>query len=255
MREIDLVSWDDVHQRLDNIKKSFESIYRVELSVEIEDVPLDRLHPTEKFLEKDKLALIFLKVVREGYNVPIIAVKQGNDYFIVDGHHRSFISSKMKAKTIRAYVLIFPQNKIYRTHPKSPLGGLPIKDVAPLDDPLLRTWAQILTLLKYYEALYDMSFTLRKDEVPLRDLVPTQPQTRRSQIDSIIEISVPIVCVKHGGKYFILDGHARSLRAKQLGLDFIEVIVLSPSKEMDFGIVKTAKELNLGSLEDVKVAE
>jgi len=33
------------------------------------------------FLEKDKLALVFMKIIAEDYNVPIIAVERVEDFF------------------------------------------------------------------------------------------------------------------------------------------------------------------------------
>jgi len=255
MREIELVSWKDVAKRVENIKKSLEDIYEVKLSVEFEKIPLNNLYPTEEFLEKDKLALIFMKVIMEGYNVPIVAVKHGEEYFILDGHHRSYISKKLMKETIRAYVLKFPRSKSYRARPKRPLKDLPIKDVAAIDDPILRTWGQILTLLKYYEALYSISFNLRKEKAPLMDLIPTQPQIRKEQIDLIKELLVPIVCIKHQGKFYILDGHARSLRAMQLGLESVQAIILFPEVEIDFGIIKAAREMNLENLGDIKIVD
>jgi len=128
---------EDLPLRIENIKKSLEEIYGVELSVEFENVSLDRLYPTEEFLEKDKLALVFVKRIKEGYDIPIIAVKRGGDY-ILDGHHRSFISKKMMKNTIRAYVLKFPKDRSYRDQPKNPLENLPIKDVAEIDNSLLK---------------------------------------------------------------------------------------------------------------------
>lgn len=255
MRKIALLSWEELPRRVESIKRSLENIYGVELSVEFEEVPLDRLHPTESFLENDKLALVLVKVVTEGYNVPIIAVKHEEAYFILDGHHRSFILRKLVKKTIGAHVLNFPRGKSYRTQLKLPLENLPIKAVAAVDDPILSAWGHTLILLKYYEALYSVSFSLRKEHVPLRGLVPTQAQTRKRQIDSIKELTVPIVCIKHQSKFYILDGHSRSIRAKQLRLKSIPAIVLSPEAEIDYGIVKTARKMNLKSIEDIKIVE
>jgi len=56
---------------------------------DFDDVPLEQLYPTEDFLENDKLALILMKVVKEGYDVPVITVDCGGEYFVLDGHHRS----------------------------------------------------------------------------------------------------------------------------------------------------------------------
>jgi len=111
----------------------------------------------------------------------------------------------------------------------------------------MKTWGQILTTLKYYEALYDISFYLRREQVRLEDLVPTQSQIRRERIDSIKELLVPIACVKHQGRFYVLDEHARSLRAKQLGLGSVQALILSPEAKIDFGIVKVVKEMNIRS--------
>jgi len=177
------------------------------------------------------------------------------DFFVLDGHHRSYINRKLVKKTINTCVLKFPRSKVYPARPKSPLKHLPIRDVAVIDDPVLKAWSQILTLLKYYEALYDISFSLRKEDVPLGNLVPTQLQTSKKQIDSIRELLVPIVCVKQQGKFYILDGHARSLRAKQLGLKSVDAIILSPKTNINFGIVETARKMNLKNLEGIKIVE
>jgi len=254
MRQIELASWKDVPRRLASLRKTLEIIYGVKLGVDLKDVPIDRLHPTESFLEKDKLALVFMKVVTEDYRVPIIAVKRMEDFFVLDGHHRSFISKKLM-KTVKAYVLKFPKNKSYRTVPKRSLEDLPIKDIGVIDDPLMKTWGQILTILKYYESVYDISFYLMKEQVHLKDLVPTQFQMRRERVDAIKKLLVPIVCVKYEGRFYILDGHARSLRAKESGLEFIQAIILSPEVGIDFGIVTAVKEMNIRSLDGIQIVK
>jgi hypothetical protein len=255
MRKIELASWKDVPRRLASLKKTLEIIYRVKLGTDLKGAPINQLHPTESFLEKDKLAVVFMKVLTEDYDVPIIAVKRMEDFFVLDGHHRSFISKKLMKKTVKAYVLNFPNNKSYRAIAKRSLEDLPIKDVGVIDDPLMKTWGQILTILKYYEALYNISFHLKKEQVRLKDLVPTQSQIRRERVDSIKELLVPIACVKHEGRFYILDGHARSLRAKESGLEFVQAIILSPEVGIDFGIVKAVKEMNIRSLDDIQVVK
>jgi ParB-like chromosome segregation protein Spo0J len=255
MREISLASWEDAPRRVNSIKRSLELIYGVKLEVDLEDISLDRLYPTEEFLENDKLALVFMKIVTEGYDVPIIAVKRDEDYFVLDGHHRSFIFKKFSEKTIKAYVLKFPKNTSYRTIEKRPLEELPIRAISTIDDIILKAWQRILGIMKHYEAIYHVSFNLKTEQVCLEDLVPTQPQVIKAQINSIKEPLVPIACIQYQGKYYILDGHARSLRAKQLGQESTKAIVLLPPVNIDFGIVKTAKETNLKTLEDIRILE
>jgi hypothetical protein len=255
MREIELASWEDFPRRVDNIVRSLEIIYSVKLHVDFEEISVERLYPTEDFLENDKLALVFVKTVKENYSVPIIVVKHNDDFFILDGHHRSFIYKKLMIRTIKAYVLQFPKGTSYRDVPKIPLEGLRIKDISAIEDPILKAWQRILFVVEHYEAIYNIPFCLRKEQVNLEDLVPTQSVVGRAQIDSIKELLVPIVCVHHGQKYYILDGHARSIRAKQLGLDSIETMTLVPTTTINYGIVRTAEEMHLRSLEDIQVME
>jgi hypothetical protein len=253
MRQIELASWKDVPKRVDNIVRSLEMIYSVKLSYDLEEIPLERLYPTEDFLENDKLALVFMKVIKEGYDVPIIVVKRGDDYFVLDGHHRSFIQKKLMVKALKGYVLKFPEDTSYRDIPKSPLENLRIKDVSTVEDPILKAWQRALYVVEHYEAIYSVPFYLKEERVKLEDLVPTQSHVGKAQVEAIKELLVPIVCVHQEGKYYILDGHARSLRAKQLGLGSIDALILLPAKQLYFGIVKTAEAMDLRSLMDVEI--
>ncbi len=63
---------ESVPHRVDNLKRSLEIIYGARLQAFPRDIPMDRLFPTEDFLENDKLALVFMKTVNEDYDVPII---------------------------------------------------------------------------------------------------------------------------------------------------------------------------------------
>jgi hypothetical protein len=72
MRNIELSTWESVPHKLDSLKKSLENIYEVKLDTCSLDIPLDKLYPTEDFLENDKLALVFKKIIEEDYDVPIV---------------------------------------------------------------------------------------------------------------------------------------------------------------------------------------
>lgn len=253
MRKIELSSWQDIPKRVDNIVRSLEIIYETKLCVDIETISLERLYPTEEFLENDKLALVFMKIIRENYDVPIVVAERGLDYFVLDGHHRSFIHKKLLSKTIEAYIVKFLKGKEYRDVIKHPLEELRMKDISAIEDPILKAWQRILYVAEHYEAIYNMPFYLKREDVCLKNLVPTQSHVGKEQIDAITEVLVPIVCVQSDNEYYILDGHARSLRARALGQESIETMVLMPAKPIDYGIVKTTKVMNLKRLEDVQV--
>jgi hypothetical protein len=103
VRNIELSTWESVPHKLDSLKESLENIYEVKLDTCSLDIPLDKLYPTEDFLENDKWALVFKKITEEDYDVPIIVVERGSDYFVLDGHHRAYISSKIQRKKVRRH--------------------------------------------------------------------------------------------------------------------------------------------------------
>ena len=255
MREIDLASWQNVQERLEGIKKSLEQIYDVNLTFSSMNVPIDKLYPTEDFLENDKAALVLEKIIAEGYDVPIVTMEKEGDYFVLDGHHRAYLYKKLMRQTIQSFVLKFPRNMSYREIPRRTLDSLPIVEVANVDDLILRAWQKILSILKHYEAIYNVPFYMRTEQVRLLDLVPTQFQVRKAQIDAIKKLLVPIVCVRYVGRYYILDGHARAVRAEQLNQRLIQTVILFPENPIDYGIVKTAKETGLKSVEDIKIVK
>jgi IMP dehydrogenase len=249
LRKIELASLEDVPDRVDSVKCSLEIIYGVKLGVALEDVPIARLFPTEDFLENDKLGLVLMKVVTEGYSVPIIAVRRGENFFVLDGHHRSYVSRKLLRKSIKANVLSFPDGACYRDVVKRSLDDLPIKEVAEIDDTIVRAWQRTLSILKHYEAMYAIPFFMSVERVFLKDLVATQAYVGRTQVEAIKKLLVPIVCVEYRERFYILDGHARAYKAKQMGLKWIRATVLMPAAPIDFGIVKTAEELDLRNLD------
>jgi len=252
MRKIELVDAESLPRRLEDIRKSLEGVYDVPLSADFKEINLDELHPTETFLEKDKLSLVFQKIMEEDYRVPIIAVEQGGQYFIIDGHHRAFINKKLGRRTIKAYVLGLPPVSL-RPKVASSLDEIPIKDVGEIDDPILATWGQILILLKYYEAIYSTPFTMKREMVPLDSLVPTQPLIEGARLGSIREILVPVVGLRHNEQVYILDGHVRTLFAKRKRKQSVQAIILVPSKSVEYGVVKAAERMGLKSLNDIQI--
>jgi hypothetical protein len=255
LRKIQLATLESVPQRVDNLKRSLEIIYGARLHAFPRSIPIDRIFPTEDFLENDKLALVFMKIVNEDYDVPIIAVQKGEDHFVLDGHHRSFIYAKLKKKTIKAIVLVFPRNSSYREVSKASFEDLPIKTIRKIEDPILKVWGTILNILKQYEALYHVHFHMEKKNLALGKLHPTQPQIMTSQLKGMKRIVAPITCIESNGEDYVLDGHARCIRARQLGSESIQAMILQPEVHVNFGIIKTAQEMKLKSLDDISICK
>jgi len=141
MGRLELVSPEHIQRRAEDIKASLECIYGVVLSIGFEELLSSSLLPTEAFLEKDKLALVLMKIAKEGYDVPIITLSYRENIYILDGHHRAYVLRKLIRNKIKSHVLRFPGDQQYRDIPKMNLKSLPIRDVVPIDDPMMGTWA------------------------------------------------------------------------------------------------------------------
>lgn len=253
MRRIEVATEQTMLDDLDSITKSYEQLYDIQIHVSTQNVPTANLCPTEPFLEEDKLALIFKKIVEEDYNPAVIVVRSGPLFYILDGHHRSYIRLKLAEPLIRAHVLLFPHHRPFRERERRRLGDMTAIRVSIIDDPILATWNETLTLLQYYEKLYGIPFTLREAYVPLNQLIPTQATINSSRFLGVRTVKVPITCLEVGDHYSILDGHARALAAKEYGQTSIHAIVLVPSRPTRFGIVATAEKMGLKTLEDIRV--
>jgi len=255
LRKIELTTMEDLPERIESVKVSLERIYGIKINIEFKALPIRSLCPTEDFLEKNKLALIFMKIIDEGYRVPIITIRKGGEYYVVDGHHRAYILAKMMEEMVSSYVLRFPEEVSYRAPPKRSIEGMPIIEPSPIDEPILKAWSQIIVLLKCYEEIYGIPFYMKIKMIPLKDLIPTQSQVNKRQILSIEKLLVPIACVEYEGKYYILDGHARTLRAKESGLNEIRAVIFMPKEKVEYGIIKTAERMGLKNINDINIVE
>lgn len=255
MRQIQLATEQTMLNDLESITKSYEQLYDVQIHVSTQNVPTSNLYPTEPFLEEDKLALIFKKVIEEDYNPAVIVVESGPVFYVLDGHHRAYVRLKLADPLIKAHNLIFPPHKSFRERERRRLGEMTTIRVSPIDDPILATWNETLKLLQYYEKLYGIPFTIREAYVPLNRLIPTQPTVNSSSVLGVRTVEVPITCLEAEGHYPILDGHARALAAKRDGLSSIHAVVLVPSRPIRFRITATAERMGLETLGDIRMLE
>ncbi len=252
MDRIELVTEETIDSRLEAIRDSYERLYRIPVATSLQKVPTAQLRPTESFLENDKFAIVFRKIIEEGYSVPIVVLKQGGVFFVVDGHHRSYINWKLGKSSILSFVLTIP-TIVHARQTQLSLDSLEIKDVSKIEDAELRTWSRIVKLLKYYERLYDSAFQMAQMDISLNELVPTQTVIEVDRLYPIREPRVPIACLESSGRYYILDGHVRSLSARLLGQSTISAIVLRTQAVTRFGVEKNAENLGLASLRDIRI--
>lgn len=255
-----LITVQDLEQRFQNVKKSLELIYDLEFPIRKEKLDINNLIPTQPFLEKEKLKRVIKKSINENYYVPIIAMEHRGEFYIIDGHHRTYTSFILGKKEIDAIIMKFPDNKQYRILEKIKIGDMRIKlfkkkgavvetEVESIE--IIKMWEKAGKTVLNFEKMHDIEFTIVNKKIPVKSLIPTQKFADVSKTEKFLNKDVPIICIEHDGKFYVVDGHNRAFVAKKENLSEINSLILVPERSVDFGIVKTAEKWGLRSLDDL----
>lgn len=242
--------------RLGSVILSFERIYGIRLSYSTGFVGFDRLKATEKLLELEKLAIVLKKTVYEKYNIPIITIKTENIDYIIDGHHRAYAKYLLEHEGINAYRIEFNN---YMPKASYDIKGLKTVETGEELPEEYTPWKAVIKLVEYYRKLYGGEVKLKKVRININFLVPTQKYVEKNKLEREYGVELkkiaPIVCLEYEGKYYILDGHTRSLKAKLQGEKEVDVLVLIPKVSVTPGVVRICIISGLRSLNDVEVIE
>ncbi|MFQ5815843.1 MAG: CBS domain-containing protein, partial [Candidatus Hydrothermarchaeaceae archaeon] len=109
------------------------------------------------------------------------------------------------------------------------------------------------------EKLHAVKTIVRSSIVKIEELIPTQgkihpDEFRGREYEMKRGLAEPIVVVKSGDKLLLVDGHHRALAAHRIGLHEIEAYIIVPSRNIEFGLEKTARAAGLHSIEDMKIS-
>lgn len=86
------------------VKGFMEQQNNIRLKVYNQDIPLDKVIPSQKEVYMDELIGRQYEIKR-GLNEPLIVIKRLNGYLVVDGHHRVMAAKKMGLQMFKAIVL------------------------------------------------------------------------------------------------------------------------------------------------------
>ncbi len=109
------------------------------------------------------------------------------------------------------------------------------------------------------EKLHAVKTIVRRGVVKIDELIPTQgkihpDEFRGREYEMKRGLAEPIVVLKTGEKKLLVDGHHRTLAAHRIGLSEIDAYIIIPSKNVKFGLEKTAKASGLSSIKDMKIS-
>ncbi|OFV68721.1 MAG: CBS domain-containing protein [Candidatus Syntrophoarchaeum caldarius] len=92
-----------VSENVEKVVKIFKSLDR-NITVESGRIKVDKLVPTQKYLDSDELQLR-LSEFNKGIVYPIIITKKNDKAYIIDGHHRAYAAKQRGFEEIPVFVI------------------------------------------------------------------------------------------------------------------------------------------------------
>ncbi len=122
------------------------------------------------------------------------------------------------------------------------------------------SYDKVLKIKDIFENLHDCEISILEENVNVRDLIPTQSNIEADELQGRMyeiqkNLNEPIVVLRTNNKNFIIDGHHRAVAAAKLNIKEIAAYILISETPVRFGYEKTAKRLNLKSLNDIEIAD
>ncbi len=119
---------------------------------------------------------------------------------------------------------------------------------------------KVWKLKRTLETIHDVKISVANDKVAINQLVPTQSKIYADELEGrtyelkkgMVE---PIVVIRKPGKLLLVDGHHRVIAARKLGIDTMDAYILILEKDISLGMEKTARNIGLHSLNDIKILD
>lgn len=119
---------------------------------------------------------------------------------------------------------------------------------------------KVAMIKNFLETKHSISIMVRRRIVPVELLRPTQKEVyadellgRKEEIKrGLVE---PIIVIQKNDHFILVDGHHRALASKQMGVRQFSAFVLEPSREVELGMERSAEEMGLHTLDDVKIID
>lgn len=110
------------------------------------------------------------------------------------------------------------------------------------------------------EKVHGVKIELKRGDVEIDRLIPTQTKVFADELKGrVYEIrrglAEPILVVRKGKRYYLIDGHHRAVAAKRMGIRYLDAYILDVPEDVELGIERLVKSKGVKSLRDIEVIE
>lgn len=119
---------------------------------------------------------------------------------------------------------------------------------------------KVFKFMETIKALHGIEATLKRGSVPVEKLLPTQSKIYQDELEGrIYEIkkglAEPLIVIKRPGRMILVDGHHRAVAARRIGIQNLDAYIIEINENIELGLEKTARAMNLKSLDDIEVLD
>jgi CBS domain-containing protein len=119
---------------------------------------------------------------------------------------------------------------------------------------------KVFNFMTTLKKLYGVEPSLKRETVSISALLPTQSRIYEDELEGrMYEIkkglAEPLIVVRRPGKLILVDGHHRAIAAKKLGILSLDAYVIEIDEEIELGMERTARAMNLKTLDDIQVLD
>jgi CBS domain-containing protein len=119
---------------------------------------------------------------------------------------------------------------------------------------------KINMLKTFLEKKHGVTITIKRRVIPIEMIRPTQHEVfadelRGRQYEIKRGLVEPLIVIQKNNHYVLVDGHHRVLAARDMGVRQFQAFVLEPDRDIDLGMERSADELGVHTLDDVKIIQ
>jgi CBS domain-containing protein len=119
---------------------------------------------------------------------------------------------------------------------------------------------KVFNFITTLKKLHGINPELKRETVPIDQLIPTQSRIYEDELEGrMYEIrkglAEPLIVIRRPGKLILVDGHHRAIAAKKLGIRSLDAYVIEVNENIELGMERTARAMNLRSLDDIQVLD